>query len=109
MTEKEKIMAAALKDTDPSKTFKDKIYDGAFAAGRSDGFQDGYSAGKASGDAALTKLKADVEAAQTLEEKAKQEWDKTPALREEFASLGIYVAFLKANESGKVRILGKGK
>lgn len=42
-----------------------------------------------------------------VEERAKAEWDKTPALRAEFkGNYGSFEAFKKAEESGKVKILG---
>lgn len=44
-----------------------------------------------------------------VEEKAKQRWDKSPKIREEFSNnFNSYVAFLKHEEAGHVRILVKG-
>jgi len=41
-----------------------------------------------------------------LEQRAKAEWDKTPALREEFSdSFDAYLAFAKNQEAGRVKIL----
>lgn len=42
-----------------------------------------------------------------IEERCKAEWDKNPHVRVEFGSLGVYVAFQKANENGQVKILKK--
>lgn len=43
-----------------------------------------------------------------LEQKAERDWDKKPDLREEFGgNKDAYVAFLKAKESGQVRIRNK--
>jgi hypothetical protein len=110
-TLKEKIIEEALKadDENPLKPFKEKVYDAAFAAGRSAGWGDGYLAGKAAEEtkaAVLAKQVADAVPVDVAE-RAKQEWDKTPALREEFTSVESYTAFLKATEAGRVKILGK--
>ena len=43
-----------------------------------------------------------------IEEKAKVEWDKTPAIRAEFGSVQSYTAYMKAIESGRAKILNKG-
>jgi len=44
-----------------------------------------------------------------VEERAKQRWDKNPKIREEFNnSFNSYLAFLKHEEAGHVRILKKG-
>ena len=43
-----------------------------------------------------------------LEEKAKKEWKSSKKVREEFDSAESYAAYLKAEESGRVRILGEG-
>jgi hypothetical protein len=43
-----------------------------------------------------------------VEERAKAEWDKTPAIRTEFkGNYDGYLAFKKAEESGKIKILGR--
>lgn len=42
-----------------------------------------------------------------LEERCKAEWDSTPALREEFHSVGAYTAFQRADQAGHVKILKK--
>lgn len=43
-----------------------------------------------------------------VEERAKAEWDKTPAIRTEFkGNYAGYLAFKKAEESGKIKILGR--
>jgi len=44
-----------------------------------------------------------------VEERAKQRWDKSPKIREEFNNaFNSYLAFLKHDEAGHVRILVKG-
>lgn len=44
-----------------------------------------------------------------VEERAKQKWDKNPAIREEFRdNFASYLAYLKQTEAGNVRILKKG-
>ncbi len=44
-----------------------------------------------------------------VEERAKQKWDKDPAIREEFKNnFASYRAYLKQTEAGNVRILKKG-
>lgn len=61
-------------------------------------------------DASAT-AKADAEknrvAALPVEERCKAQWDASADLRAEFSSLDHYVALTKAEESGKVRVLGK--
>lgn len=43
-----------------------------------------------------------------LDQRAKAAWDKSPQIREEFAdNFDAYLAFLKNQESGRVKILGK--
>jgi signal peptide peptidase SppA len=42
-----------------------------------------------------------------VEERAKAEWDKSPEIRGEFGSQASYLAFRKAEEEGRVRILKK--
>lgn len=43
-----------------------------------------------------------------VEERAKQKWDKSPDIREEFHdNLSAYVSFLRQSEAGNVRILKK--
>jgi capsid assembly protease len=42
-----------------------------------------------------------------VEDRAKAEWDKSPDVRAEFRSIEAYTAFKKAEESGRVRILGR--
>lgn len=48
---------------------------------------------------------ADANAALPIEERCKAQWDKTPALRQEFASLAAFTAFTRADESGRARVL----
>jgi signal peptide peptidase SppA len=48
---------------------------------------------------------AEAHAALPVEERCKAEWEKTPALRQEFATLAAYTAFARADESGRARIL----
>jgi hypothetical protein len=44
-----------------------------------------------------------------VEERAKQKWDKDPVIREEFRqNFASYLAFLRQEEAGNVRILKKG-
>lgn len=59
-------------------------------------------------DAALDRA-AQVEADANLPVDARCEkaWNADPALRAEFSSLGAYVAYTKAIESGRARVLGK--
>lgn len=45
----------------------------------------------------------------SVEDRAKAEWDKTPALRAEFGSVQSYTAYLKAMEAGTAKILKGGK
>lgn len=42
-----------------------------------------------------------------LEARCQAQWEASAALRAEFSSLGDYTALVKAQESGKVRVLGK--
>lgn len=42
-----------------------------------------------------------------VEERAKAEWDKKPEIRAEFRTIESYTAFKKAEESGRVKILGQ--
>lgn len=42
-----------------------------------------------------------------VEERSKAEWDQSPVVRAEFRTLSAYTAFKKADEAGKVRILGR--
>jgi signal peptide peptidase SppA len=42
-----------------------------------------------------------------VEERAKSEWDKKPEIRAEFKTIEAYMAFKKADESGRVKILGR--
>jgi hypothetical protein len=42
-----------------------------------------------------------------LEDRAKLAWNRQPELREEFTGLGSYLAYLKAEAAGKVKILIK--
>lgn len=42
-----------------------------------------------------------------LEDRCKAQWEADASLRGEFTSLGAYTALVKAQESGKVRVLGK--
>jgi len=42
-----------------------------------------------------------------IEQRAKAEWDAKPEVRGEFASFESYLALRKAEESGRVRVLGK--
>jgi len=42
-----------------------------------------------------------------LEDRCKAQWEASTALRAEFSSLADYTALVKAEESGKVRVLGK--
>jgi hypothetical protein len=43
----------------------------------------------------------------SVEERAKKEWDSKPELRAEFKEQAAYVAFLKADAKGLVKILKK--
>ena len=45
----------------------------------------------------------------SVEDRAKAEWEKSPALRAEFGSVQSYTAYLKATESGRAKILNGGK
>lgn len=42
-----------------------------------------------------------------IEERCKAKWDASAELRAEFSSLADYTAYTKAEQSGKVRMLGK--
>ena len=42
-----------------------------------------------------------------VEERCKAKWDKDPTVRSEFTSIGAYTAFVKAEESGRLRIAGR--
>ena len=42
-----------------------------------------------------------------VEGRCKAKWDKDPAVRAEFTSLETYTAFVKAEESGRVRLVGR--
>ena len=42
-----------------------------------------------------------------LEERCKAEWEKDAAIRDEFGTLGVYVAFKKAEANGQAKILKK--
>lgn len=44
-----------------------------------------------------------------VEERAKAEWDKSSEIRTEFTSFNSYLAYKKASEAGRVRILSKAK
>lgn len=46
-------------------------------------------------------------AALPVEERCKAQWDASASLRAEFSSLGAYTALIRAEEGGKVRVLGK--
>ena len=46
-------------------------------------------------------------AALPVQDRCKAQWEASTALRGEFSSLGDYTALVKAQESGKVRVLGK--
>lgn len=45
----------------------------------------------------------------SVEDRAKAEWDKNPAIRAEFGSVQSYTAYLRATESGRAKILKGGK
>lgn len=44
-----------------------------------------------------------------IEERTKQEWDKSPSLRSEFVGYESYLAFCKAEEKGLIKIYKGGK
>lgn len=44
-----------------------------------------------------------------VEDRCNKEWEAKPAIRDEFGSLGVYTAWKKAEESGRVKILNGGK
>ena len=44
-----------------------------------------------------------------VEERAKAEWDKSPDVRAEFLSFGSFLAYKKASEAGRVKILSRTK
>jgi len=50
---------------------------------------------------------ASVNANMPVEDRAKAEWDRDPDLRAEFGNLDHYVAFKRATEAGRARILGR--
>jgi signal peptide peptidase SppA len=54
---------------------------------------------------AQAKADADAQATLPVEDRCKAQWDKTPALRQEFASLAAFTAFTRADESGRARVL----
>lgn len=109
---------------------QDKLRDDAISTGMSAGdFALAQSkAIKAQGPAALEALKSDeaalanvialqpgapssgskaVDPNLPLDERAKAEWDNSPALRAEFAQFATYRAFKEAEEAGNVRRIGK--
>lgn len=43
----------------------------------------------------------------TVEETAKATWEKSEDVRDEFRTFGAYLAFMKADEAGRVRIFGQ--
>lgn len=82
------------------------------------------AAEKALKEAALNKIKADMSQSvgnapapekasvdnRPLEDKCKDEWEKSPELRKEFAeNFGAYLAFMKHAEAGNVKIFGGRK
>lgn len=50
-----------------------------------------------------------IDASLPVEERSKMEWDKDLKLRTEFTSYNSYLAYKKASESGRVRILSKAR
>ena len=44
-----------------------------------------------------------------VEDRAKAAWEKDPQIRAEFGELSIYTSYMRANESGRVRILSRSK
>ena len=44
-----------------------------------------------------------------VEDRAKAEWDKSPDVRAEFLSFASFVAYKKASETGRVKVLSKTK
>jgi hypothetical protein len=59
-------------------------------------------------DTACTTQKVDATMSQEqVEAIAKQEWDNNPNLHQEFSGSAQYVAFRKAEASGRVRVLNK--
>lgn len=50
-----------------------------------------------------------IDANLPVEERAKIQWDKSAEIRVEFGSVQSYIAYLKAAESGKAKILKGGK
>lgn len=44
-----------------------------------------------------------------LEAQARAEWQRSPAIRAEFVELGRYIAFVKADARGLVRILSRSR
>jgi hypothetical protein len=60
-------------------------------------------------DAANATATAEAEANLPIEEKAKAEWDKDATLKTEFVKFETYLAFRKADSSGRVKVSGKSK
>jgi hypothetical protein len=59
------------------------------------------------GAAAEDQARAD--AGKPVEERCKAKWDADPKVRGEFGTLEAYTAFTKADEAGRVRVLGAKK
>ncbi len=57
--------------------------------------------------AALAQADAQAEAALPLADRCKSRWDRDAAVRQEFGDLASYVAFTRAEESGRVKRLSK--
>jgi len=65
------------------------------------------ASGDAAAEAAAESQAAD--AAAPIEERARANWDKSAELRNEFPSYDAYAAWFKANEAGRVKVLGAAK
>jgi len=50
---------------------------------------------------------SEVDANLPVEERCKAKWDKDSAIRSEFTSVEAYTAYVKAEEAGRVKLLGK--
>lgn len=66
------------------------------------------AAPSASADAGLDQsAQASADANLPVEQRCEKAWNADPDLRSEFGTLGAYVAYTKAIESGRARVLGK--
>jgi signal peptide peptidase SppA len=57
--------------------------------------------------AALAQAEAQAEAALPLEDRCKARWDRDAAVRQEFGDMASFIAFTRAEESGRVKRLAK--